>query len=76
MGRVKGIEPSRLFGSFSREKLITLAGEGSLTMSLGFSPDGNKIIALNLDSNHDLRVRIWRAPSWAEIDQAEKAPKQ
>jgi len=42
-------------------------------MFLRFSPDGKKIIALNMDSNHELRVQIWRAPSWAQIEAVEKA---
>jgi hypothetical protein len=60
----------------THQELITLAGEGSLTIGLRFSPDGNKLIALNLDSNQELRLQIWRAPSWAEIKAAEKAEKK
>ena len=71
-----GAEAIKLWDIQTHQELITLAGEGSLTMYIRFSPDGNKIIAMNLDSNHSLRLQIWRAPSWAEIDEAEKAPKQ
>ena len=63
------------FGITLRE-LITLAGEGSLTTFLRLSPDGNKLIALNLDSEYKLRLQIWRAPSWAEIESAEKNQKE
>ena len=68
-----GAEAIKLWDIQTHQELITLAGEGSLTMFLRFSPDGKKIIALNMDSNHELRVQIWRAPSWAQIEAVEKA---
>jgi len=71
-----GAEAVKLWDIQTHQELITLAGEGSLTIFLRFSPDGNKLVALNLDSHQELRLQIWRAPSWAQIDEAEKAPKQ
>jgi WD40 repeat protein len=71
-----GAEAVKLWDIQTHQELITLAGEGSLTMSLRFSPDGNKLIALNLDSNRELRLQIWRAPSWEQIEAAEKAEKK
>jgi WD40 repeat protein len=72
-----GAEAVKLWDIQTHQELITLAGEGALTISLRFSPDGNKLIALNLlDSNHELRVQIWRAPSWAQIEAVEKENKQ
>jgi len=37
-------------------------------MSLAFSPDGNTLVAITTGT-----LRVWRAPSWAEIETAEKA---
>jgi WD40 repeat protein len=68
-----GAEAVKLWDIQTHQELITLAGEGSLTTFLRVSPDGNKIIALNLDSDYKLRLQIWRAPSWAQIEAAEKA---
>jgi WD40 repeat protein len=36
-------------------------------MSLAFTPDGNTIVAITTGT-----LRVWRAPSWAEIEAAEK----
>jgi eukaryotic-like serine/threonine-protein kinase len=71
-----GSEAVKLWDIQTHQELITLAGEGSLTTFLRFSPDGNKLIALNLDSDYKLRLQIWRAPSWKQIEAAEKAQKQ
>jgi eukaryotic-like serine/threonine-protein kinase len=71
-----GAEAVKLWDIQTHQELITLAGEGSLTTFLRFSPDGNKLIALYLDSDYKLHVQIWRAPSWAEIEAAEKGQKQ
>jgi WD40 repeat protein len=50
-------------------QLLSLEGESRLVWWCEFSPDGNVIGALN-----GLGVlRLWRAPSWAEIEAAEKA---
>jgi hypothetical protein len=46
-----------------------LAGEGSIFSSVGFSPDGNWLMARSSLQGH---VHLWRAPSWAEIDAAQK----
>ena len=37
-------------------------------MSLSFSPDGNTLAATSLNGN----AHLWHAPSWAEIEAAEK----
>ena len=37
-------------------------------LSLAFSPDGNTLVAITTGT-----LRVWRAPSWAEIEAAEKA---
>jgi WD40 repeat protein len=51
------------------EKLLSLEGRGSLFEALAFSPDGNVLAA----SNSRGVLHFWRAPSWAEIEAAEKA---
>jgi len=71
-----GAETIKLWDLHTHQELITLAGEGVLVLALRFSPDGNKIIGLNATSNNDLYLQIWRAPSWAEIEAAEKARQQ
>ena len=50
-------------------ELLTLEGTGSWFNSSAFSPDGTV-----LGSNTLLgRLHLWRAPSWAEIEAAERA---
>ncbi|MCI0746321.1 MAG: protein kinase [Verrucomicrobia subdivision 3 bacterium] len=67
-----GIESVKLWDMNTQQELITLASEGVIIEQLVFSPDGNKIIGRN-DRGH---VQIWRAPSWAEIEAAEKGQQQ
>jgi WD40 repeat protein len=52
----------------SHEKLLSLEGRGSLFEALAFSPDGNVLAACN---SHGV-LHLWRAPSWAEIEAAER----
>ena len=66
-----GAESVKLWDIHTHQELITLAGDGSMILALAFSRDGNKIIGLNLGSNNELRLQIWRAPSWEEIKRAE-----
>jgi len=56
----------------THQELITLASESAILVVLVFTPDGNKIVGYN-DRG---RVQIWSAPSWAEIDEGEKARQQ
>ena len=63
-----GIESVKLWDVNTQQELITLASEGVIITSLGFSPDGNKIVGRSDQG----RARIWRAPSRAEIEAAEK----
>ena len=67
-----GAESVKLWDTHTHQELITLAGEGSMILALAFSPDGNKIIS----SNNELRLQIWRAPSWEEIKTAEAQDKK
>jgi len=52
--------------------LLTLEGEGSQFGYTGFSPDGNILAAVN----EQWTVHLWHAPSWAEIEAAEKRAPQ
>ena len=65
-------ESVKLWDMRTHQELITLASEGAILPALVFSPDGNKIIGWN----DRRRLQIWRAPSWAEIETAEKASTQ
>jgi WD40 repeat protein len=56
----------------SQRELIRLDGVGNWTMWTGFSPDGNTLAAL---SWHGV-AELWHAPSWEEIEAAEKQGQQ
>ncbi len=49
--------------------MATLPGEAGFFARLGFSPDGNTLFAIGIGG----RTLFWRAPSWEEIEAAEKA---
>ena len=61
-------EALKLWSTESWQEVLTLEGRGSMFWSTAFSPDGNAILA----GNYTGIVHIWRAPSWAEINAAEK----
>lgn len=63
-----GREAVKLWDLTSGQELLTLEGEGSLFHPICFSPDGNLLGALNSSGT----LHLWRAPSWAEIEAAEK----
>jgi WD40 repeat protein len=65
------MESVKLWDMHTHQELITLAGDSAIMVTLRFSPDGNKIVGWN-DRG---RVQIWRAPSWAEIELAERGKK-
>ena len=67
-GGTRPSEAVRLWDVATRKDLLTLEGQGSLFGYTGFSPDGNILVAVN----DEMIVHLWRAPSWAEIDAAEK----
>jgi WD40 repeat protein/serine/threonine protein kinase len=60
----------KLWDLATHRELVTLAGQGSIFLSVGFSPDGQWLAACNRDG----MLHLWRAPSWAEIEAAEKKP--
>jgi WD40 repeat protein len=51
--------------------LATLLGEPGWYAHIGFSPDGNTLFAASLEGT----ALLWRAPSWEEIEAAEKKQK-
>jgi WD40 repeat protein len=52
----------------TRRELLNLPAEGQFFMELSFSPDGNTLAATSLGGV----AHLWRAPSWEEIEAAEK----
>jgi WD40 repeat protein len=63
-----GSEAVKLWDVESYQELLTLEGDGSLFGSTAFSPDGNIVGSRNGQG----KLHLWRAPSWAEIEAAEK----
>ena len=51
----------------SWQELITLEGVGTQFSFTAFSPDGNVIGTMCSDGT----LNLWRAPTWAEINEAE-----
>ena len=48
--------------------MLTLPGEGGPCWAMAFSPDGNALV-----TQHEMgMLDIWRVPTWAEIEAAEK----
>ncbi len=58
----------KLWDPSTNRELMTLPGQGSDFAYVGFSPDGNLIVATNIYG----QIHLWRAPSWAEIEAVEK----
>jgi WD40 repeat protein len=62
-------EAIRLWDLESRQQVLTLEGQDWGFMDCQFSPDG-KILA---SMNYAGILHLWQAPSWQEIEEAEKA---
>jgi WD40 repeat protein len=67
-GDGSGNQAVRMWDTASWQEVLTLRAPGSVFNSLRFSPDGNRISAVSNDSI----LHIWTAPSWEEIDRAER----
>jgi len=67
-----GREALKLWDTDSWQDVLTLEGQGTAFCSTTFSPDGNVIGTMNGTSVPG-SVQLWRAPSWAEINAAEKS---
>jgi eukaryotic-like serine/threonine-protein kinase len=61
----------KLWDLVAQRELLSLQGEGHYFQHLAFSPDGNTLAAVSLDGI----AHLWRAPSWQEIEAAEKKQK-
>ncbi|MHC1764359.1 MAG: protein kinase [Verrucomicrobiia bacterium] len=60
----------RLFDLGSRRCVIALPGESDVYWNVGMSADNSTVFAVGSE-----RILLWRAPSWAEIEAAERGPK-
>jgi WD40 repeat protein len=58
----------KLWDLIAHRELLSLPAEGKYFFDLAFSPDGNTLAATSLGGI----AHLWRAPSWAEIEAAEK----
>jgi WD40 repeat protein/serine/threonine protein kinase len=63
-----GREAVKLWDMATYRDLITLSGQGSVFSFVAFSPDGKWLIACNMEGD----LHLWRAPSWEEIEAAER----
>ena len=68
-GGGSGREAVKVWDLATCREMLTLAGGGSIFGYVAFSPDGNWLMARSNLGGH---LHLWRAPSWAEIDAAEK----
>jgi len=68
-----GKEAVKFWDVESHEELLTLEGQGSMFSMTAFSSDGVVLGTMNSpgDSKRST-LHLWRAPSWAEIEAAEK----
>jgi WD40 repeat protein len=68
-----GKEAIKLWDVESHEELLTLEGQGSVFKPSAFSPDGAVLGSMNAPGDTQRSVlHLWRAPSWVEIEAAEK----
>ncbi len=65
-----GREAVKLWDMSTFREVVALAGQGSLFDFVAFSPDGQWLAACNREG----KLHLWRAPSWEEIEAAEKKP--
>ncbi len=68
-GGCSAADAVKLWDPAAGRALLTLQGEGQFFFDLGFSQDGNTLAATALSGT----AHLWHAPSWAEIETAEKA---
>jgi WD40 repeat protein len=67
-----GKEAIKLWDVDSHEELLTLEGKGSMFNVTAFSPDGAILGSMNSGDAKRGILHLWRAPSWEEIEAAEK----
>ncbi|MCX5643356.1 MAG: serine/threonine protein kinase [Phycisphaerae bacterium] len=64
-------DPVKLWDLSTHRELMTLSGQGSAFSFVDFSPDGRWLAACSGEG----RLHLWFAPSWEEIEAAEKRQK-
>ena len=61
-------EAVKLWDLATHRELLSLQGEGEFFSHIDFSPDGSTLVATSFSGV----THLWRAPSWADIEAAEK----
>lgn len=64
-----GSDPVRIWDTASWEEVLSLEVSGARLSAARFLADGSTLIA----EDSEWRLHFWRAPSWAEIEAAEKS---
>jgi WD40 repeat protein len=72
-GGSSGRDAVKLWDLATYRELVTLRGQGNLFYFVSFSPDGNWVAAA---SGVEGQLNLWRAPSWAEIADAEASERK
>jgi WD40 repeat protein len=67
-----GEEAVTLWDAHTFERLLNLGSRAGAVAPVAFSPDGNVIAGQSYGGATDGTIHFWRAPSWAEIEAAEK----
>ncbi len=62
----------RLWDYVVERELVRLYNHGPFTGWIEFSPDGNSLVAVSWSGEGSGVAKLWRAPSWAEIEAAER----
>ena len=58
----------KIWDTQTLQELLTLRGESTFFSQTRFSPDGNLLATMSFSG----LLHVWRAPSWAEIEAAER----
>jgi WD40 repeat protein len=72
-GGSSGRDAVKLWDCATYRELVTLPGQGNAFYFVSFSPDGNWVAAA---SGVEGQLNLWRAPSWAEIADAEASERK
>jgi WD40 repeat protein len=72
-----GLDPIRFWDTESRNELLNLQGHpGSMLIAPRFLSDDNTLAAIEVNfESGERNVRLWRAPTWEEINAAEAREK-
>ena len=68
MATGSGDDTIKLWNVATQQEVLTLRPRHGDIVTLKFVPDGSALISVSLLGV----LKLWRAPSWAEIDAAEK----